>query len=152
MRFSRTIGSCIINEMSIQEYLKKFKPFRDFLIHADTILVFIIIGTASASFLLGRGSSVREQIPCVVNSVLSTTTPNVVIDTPVSSTTQNVSIIGAKSEVQHTQYVASKSGTKYHLLWCAGAKQIKEENKIFFNSTEEAKNAGYAPASNCKGI
>ena len=50
------------------------------------------------------------------------------------------------------QYVASKSGSKYHLPWCPGAKQMKEENKIFFNSKEEAEAAGYTPAANCKGI
>jgi hypothetical protein len=50
------------------------------------------------------------------------------------------------------QYVASKSGKSYHLPWCAGAKQIKEENKVYFNSKTEAEAAGYAPAKNCKGI
>lgn len=50
------------------------------------------------------------------------------------------------------QYVASKSGSKYHLPWCPGAKQMKEENKIYFSSKEEAEAAGYAPAANCKGI
>ncbi len=50
------------------------------------------------------------------------------------------------------QYVASKSGTKYHLPWCPGAKQMKEENKIYFSSKEEAEAAGYTPAANCKGI
>ncbi|MFM2381669.1 MAG: hypothetical protein RLZZ76_436 [Candidatus Parcubacteria bacterium] len=50
------------------------------------------------------------------------------------------------------KYVASKKGTKYHLLWCSGAKTIKEENKLYFGSKEEAEKAGYGPASNCKGI
>lgn len=49
-------------------------------------------------------------------------------------------------------YVASRSGSKYHLPWCAGAQSIKEENKIFFNTKEAAEAAGYTPASNCKGI
>ncbi len=49
-------------------------------------------------------------------------------------------------------YVASRSGSKYHLPWCAGAQSIKEENKIFFDTKEEAEAAGYTPASNCKGI
>lgn len=48
--------------------------------------------------------------------------------------------------------VASKSGSKYHFPWCAGASQIKEENKIWFNSIEEARTAGYTPAGNCKGL
>lgn len=51
-----------------------------------------------------------------------------------------------------TQLVGSRNGTKYHLLWCAGAKQIKEENKVYFASKEEAEKAGYTPASNCKGL
>lgn len=49
-------------------------------------------------------------------------------------------------------YVASKNGSKYHLAWCSGAQRIKEENKIYFNSQEEAERAGYAPAANCPGI
>lgn len=49
-------------------------------------------------------------------------------------------------------YVASKTGTKYHLPTCAGAKQIKEENKVWFSTKEEAEAAGYTPATNCKGI
>ena len=48
--------------------------------------------------------------------------------------------------------IASKSGTRYHFPWCAGAKQISEKNKISFNSAEEARNAGYTPATNCKGL
>ena len=46
--------------------------------------------------------------------------------------------------------VASKSGNKYHLLTCPGAKQIKEENLIEFTSPITAKAAGYAPAANCQ--
>src|SRR5690606_22759248 len=44
------------------------------------------------------------------------------------------------------KYVASKTGSKYHLPWCGGAKQIKEENKVWFQTKEEAEAAGYEPA------
>lgn len=50
------------------------------------------------------------------------------------------------------QYVASKNGTKYYLPWCGGVSRIKEENKVWFSSKEEAEAKGYAPAANCKGI
>ena len=50
------------------------------------------------------------------------------------------------------QYVASRTGQSYHLPWCSGAKQIKEENKVWFASKEAAEAAGYAPAKNCKGL
>ena len=48
--------------------------------------------------------------------------------------------------------VGSINGTKYHLPECPGATQIKEENKIWFPSAEDAQKAGYTPASNCKGL
>ena len=49
-------------------------------------------------------------------------------------------------------YVASKTGSKYYLPWCGGAKSIKVENKIQFATRADAESAGYTPAANCKGI
>jgi hypothetical protein len=49
-------------------------------------------------------------------------------------------------------YVASKTGSKYYLPSCSGAKRIKEENKVWFEDKAEAEKAGYQPASTCKGI
>lgn len=39
--------------------------------------------------------------------------------------------------------VGSKNSDKYHLPYCPGAKQISEQNKIWFASIEEAEKAGY---------
>ncbi len=50
------------------------------------------------------------------------------------------------------QIIGNKSSKIYHYPWCSGAKNMKEENKIFFNSTEEAKKAGFKPAGNCPGL
>lgn len=50
------------------------------------------------------------------------------------------------------KYVGSKNGSKYHLPYCPGAKQMKEENKVWFGSKEEAASKGYSPAANCPGI
>ena len=50
------------------------------------------------------------------------------------------------------QVIASKSGTKYYLPTCAGASRISDANKIYFNSAELARAAGYSPAANCDGI
>lgn len=49
-------------------------------------------------------------------------------------------------------YVASKNGSVYHFPWCPGAQRIKEANKIYFSSREEAEKAGYRPAANCEGL
>lgn len=49
-------------------------------------------------------------------------------------------------------YVGSRTSDKYHLPWCSGALRMKEENKVWFSSKEEAEARGYSPASNCRGI
>ena len=48
-----------------------------------------------------------------------------------------------------TRVVTSKNSDKYHYTWCAGAKRIKEENKVWFNSSQEAESRGYTLAGNC---
>lgn len=49
-------------------------------------------------------------------------------------------------------YVASKTGKKYYLPSCSGAKRIKEENKVWFDTKAAAEAAGYTAASTCKGL
>lgn len=144
------LRSCIITRMSIQEVWGKFK---DFWQNSDILLVLIIVATALLSFMLGR------------YSVLDITT------SAQTAPAQSANVVESKLEYESKQletasntetneppistpgkYVASKSGTKYHLPWCGSAKQIKESNKIWFNTKEEADKAGYTPAANCKGI
>jgi hypothetical protein len=60
--------------------------------------------------------------------------------------------ISLPASAETAKLVASKKGTKYHLLTCPGAKQMNEDNKIYFNSVDEAKAAGYTAAANCKGL
>ena len=43
----------------------------------------------------------------------------------------------------------SSSSKKYHHTWCAGAKQIKEENRVWFPTADAARAAGYSLAGNC---
>ncbi len=56
------------------------------------------------------------------------------------------------SQREEGTVVASRNGTKYHLPGCPGAGQIKEENKIWFESSAAAVAAGYSPAANCPGL
>jgi len=45
-------------------------------------------------------------------------------------------------------FVAALTGTKYYFASCSEVKRIKEENRIFFSSEQEAIDAGYE-ASSC---
>ena len=49
-------------------------------------------------------------------------------------------------------FLASISGAKYYLPDCSGVARIKEENRIWFDTREDAEKAGYEPAANCPGI
>lgn len=44
-------------------------------------------------------------------------------------------------------YVASKNGKDYYKIDCKN--RIKEENKVYFNTPDDAKKAGYAPSATC---
>lgn len=46
-------------------------------------------------------------------------------------------------------YLASRSGKYFYLPKCAGAKRIKEKNRVWFQSKEDATAHGYKPAGNC---
>ncbi len=98
----------------------------------DLILVLVIILVALISFGLGRLSKIGEsRVPITIENLPAAVNESVPTD---------------------KIFVASKNGTKYHYPWCSGAQSIKEENKIWFSTAEEAKKAGYEPASNCKGL
>jgi len=105
----------------------------------DLILATVIILVALISFGLGRLSKIGEsRVPVTIENLSAS----------VSESAGSVS----KSALSTGNFVASKNGTKYHYPWCSGAQSIKEENKIWFSTAEEAQKAGYQPASNCKGL
>ena len=47
---------------------------------------------------------------------------------------------------------ASRNGKRYYYPWCGGLNRIKEANKVWFDSEEAAKAAGYTIASGCEGL
>ena len=61
--------------------------------------------------------------------------------------------LSKKEDISKTNHIfASKSGSKFYFSWCSGGNRIKNENKIYFKSVEEAQNRGYEIAKNCPGI
>jgi len=113
----------------------------------DIFIATIILSVAFLSFFLGRISVLQEergQFQVIYPEgqqafVAGATEPqNEENKTTVSESEKN--------------YVASKTGSKYHFPWCSGAKAIKEENKVYFATKAEAERAGYDPAANCKGL
>ena len=119
----------------------------------------LVILVAVASFGLGRQSVVdkSQENSLKTQSGVAVTSPtpqtaapaaNLSSPTPIQVTTQGAAAVGAISG----EVVASKSGSKYHLPTCPGAKQIKSDNLISFPTTAAAEAAGYTPAANCPGL
>ncbi len=122
--------------MSLTEHLNKIKPY---LLPINIILVGVL------GFGLGRWSKIEDS-----------KTP-VLIHNPSPAGERVASLASVASLATSTNpktgtLVGSKNGTKYHYPWCGGAQRIKEENKIWFATKEEALAKGYTPASNCPGL
>lgn len=113
----------------------------------------IIILVAIIGFCLGRVSGLQEKREPVriLDLNNSPSNPSLILRERSSDQTSSGEIKGVSTDSAE-QVVASKNGTKYHYPWCTGAKQISEQNKVTFSSIDEAKKAGYSPASNCKGL
>ncbi len=142
-----------MNGMSIQEIFVNFKRLRtDERVYLPIIIVFVGI----SSFTLGKLSvdSETKKTEPVTQSASATLIERGNNGTSDQSTKEESDVskkVSTESAVDGG-YVASKSGTKYHLPWCSGAQRIKEENKIWFATKAEAESAGYTAAANCPGI
>ena len=161
--------------MSIKDIPEKIKPYwsekatpvisrvkAGLDIKEDIFIVLSIILVGLAGFGLGKLSALEKGREPVEIKPASFTNGNFsAIDTAVASGSAERSEsqpapVSASAmiagESAKGMLVASKNGTKYHFPWCAGASQISEKNKIWFNSYEEAQKAGYTAASNCPGL
>lgn len=108
---------------------------------SDLFIVFLLILVGFGSFGLGRLSAVEgDKTGVVIEYGGNPSTSNTVAATSILADKSGGSVVG------------SKNGSKYHFPWCSGATRMKEENKVWFATIEDAKKAGYTPAGNCKGL
>lgn len=56
------------------------------------------------------------------------------------------------SNFQGGNFVASINGKAYYPVDCEASKRIKEENRIWFETAQEAESQGYQPAKTCPGF
>lgn len=124
---------------SIQDVRNRIKSFLEEDVYFYTLLIIVI---SVLSFGLGRMSMQEAQNPQQPQIVLTEQSAAVV------HTATNSSITTKKIEAIKN-FVASKKGTKYHLSTCPGAKQMNEDNKVYFSTEAEAKASGYSRAKNC---
>lgn len=125
----------------------------------DLLIALLVLSASLASFGLGvlsaRDMSGKGNVDTFRIDSSSTTNAQVL---GASAALAGQDVLTPKTVEQATivstqgVYVASKTGKRYYLPTCSGAKRIKKENRISFSSLEEAKASGRTPASNCKGL
>ena len=145
--------------MSIEHIESKIKSREDEIkkislldLDNDIFVVVIIILVAFASFGMGRlSATMQEKTPIVFPEKLPVSFEKV--ESSFSPQELQSAVSGSlDNSLSSGSIVVSKNSTKYHFPWCSGAQRIKEENKIWFNNEQEAREAGYTPAANCKGL
>lgn len=123
------------------------EKLKSWLLNDQLFFAIIVVLVGIASFSLGRASvttSAQNMTAAVVLPQAS-----VLVDEPALSTLTTPKATTSSQVIDTKALVGSRSGTKYHLASCPGAKQIKEENKIYFKDVQAAEAAGYKPAANC---
>jgi hypothetical protein len=107
-------------------------------------LVFIL--AFSLAFFLGRLSKIFEERPIFSLEEMPLLASSVKAVTQANTESQMEKFAGTSTST----IVASRKGTKYHFVWCKSAATIKQENRIYFKTEDEAKATGRTLASSCK--
>ena len=119
-------------------------------------LILLIVVVGALSFGLGYLAALEQnKVPVRIENVdFNLETPLTTGENGQNQTANAGQALNnfTADESNKGQYVGSKNSNKYHLPWCSGAARIKEENKVWFASKEEAVAKGYTPASNCPEI
>jgi hypothetical protein len=127
--------------------MEKIKQFLESDTGKNILIISIIILVGLGSFELGRLSKekassglkieYREPLEAQKASVVSS-----VVKTPIKTP--------APVNSTKINFFASTRGNKYYSLGCSAGKTIKQENRIYFESKEEAERAGYELSSGCR--
>jgi hypothetical protein len=134
--------------MSIPKLASNFKTYID-RPTVDTILIILaVILAGCGGFLLG----IQSQPSTGEIRIRESNMPSLAIGTYAQEQIESISEHNEGSIDYISIVVASKNGTKYYHPDCGGVNRIKEENKIYFPSSKEAREAGYEPAANCKNL
>ena len=138
--------------MNLQEISEKIKSAPD--LSKDVFVLLLIIAVGLIGFMLGRldaNEKFKKDGVRLLYTAAASSSANVAgvkAGTPITSGGSAVS----RGTPVEGMYVGSRTGKSYHLPSCPGAQKIKEANKVWFKSKEEAQSRGYRPAGNCPGL
>ncbi len=110
---------------------------------SDLFIILVIFLVALISFGVGRLTAPKSE-PILIKNLDKASVEDLTVPVQEQGTSETTDYQG--------KVLGSKNSDKYHLPNCPGAKQISEQNKIWFDSIADAEKAGYKPAGNCPGL
>ncbi len=120
--------------------MEKIKLFLESRRGKDILTVIIIILVGLGSFGLGRISNSSNK-GIQVEYKGSELSSNALQALEFSEKTVNT---------EGRNFFGSSRGTKYYPANCGAGKSLKAENRVYFDTKEEAEKAGYEMSSSCK--
>lgn len=131
--------------------MEKIKQFIESEQGKDILVVLIVILVGLGSFELGRLSkeSNSSGIKIEYDNQNLDQAGNVLSAIESSESLQNNKTAKDTNSVGGN-FFASSRGSKYYSLGCSAGKNIKQENRVYFATSEEAEQAGYTLSSSCK--
>jgi hypothetical protein len=134
--------------------MQKIKSFINSEAGKDILVVIIVILVGLGSFQLGRLSAKEAKTSGVKIEYLDEKSGQYVDQTAnVISASQSINNKNSTATSQNSDgknYFASSRGSKYYTLGCSAGKSIKMENRVYFETSEEAESAGYERSGSCK--
>ncbi len=124
--------------MSITNIIEKIKLFIGSDLGRDILTVLIIILVGIGSFGLGRLSKKDPQNGLKIGYRGG------------ELKEANLTPLSIKNDSKASMaFFASNKGSKYYPLGCSAGQNIKTENRIYFETREEAEQSGYTLSSSC---
>lgn len=128
--------------------MEKIKRFLDSDKGKDILVVIIVILVGLGSFELGRLS--KENQPQGIKIQYPDTNQDRGIIQAANTILGSTSLPAANNvNSSEKNFFASSRGSKYYTISCTAGKTIKQENRVWFATGEEAERAGYTLSSSC---
>jgi len=124
--------------------MEKIKRFLESEKGKDVLIVCIVILVGLGSFELGRLSKGNES------SGIQIEYPEGLEQNPSQAANSVSSLQFREKSSAGKNFFASSRGSKYYSIGCSAGKTIKQENRIYFATKEEAERAGYELSSSCQ--
>ena len=122
--------------------MEKIKHFIESEKGKDILTVMIVILVGLGCFELGRLSKENNSEGIKIENQQKA-------DVISAEKVSTVSTVNSNSISTGKTFFASSKGSKYYTISCSAGKTIKQENRIYFTTGEEAQRAGYTLSSSC---